>query len=88
MQQTLTNLTRQAILELEQQGWRFELIERSKRTKLKKIPGIKNRETLKKKCQIEDDEACEYLTERAKSYIRECRQLIGVIKCQEHQKRD
>ncbi len=76
MQQTLTSITEQAILNLERNGYRFRASRhRSGREVLlikKGEPGCEGE--LK---QINIKEAIEYLSERAQGYIAECRRLIN-----------
>lgn len=77
MQQTLTSITEQSILTLEGKGWRFRASARDGRNRLITKRGqVVDAETIKLLRQIKVSEACEYLTERAQSYIRECRREI------------
>ena len=77
MQQTLTSITEQSILELESKGWRFRASARGGRNRLITKRGqVDDAETIKLLRQIKVSEACEYLTERAQSYIRDCRREI------------
>lgn len=73
MQQTLISLTEQAILKLEQQGWRF----RAGNKRLIVHKGETGNKTDRLLRQIKIGEACEYLTERAQSYIRQCREATN-----------
>ena len=82
MQQTLTSITEQAILALESKGWRFRASARGGRNRLITKRGqVEDAETIKLLRQIKVSEACEYLTERAQGYIRQCKAIIkgGVI---------
>ena len=72
MQQTLTSITEQSILALEGKGWRFRASARGGRNRLITKRGQVDGNTIKLLRQIKVSEACEYLTERAQSYIREC----------------
>lgn len=76
MQQTLINLTEQAILELENKGWRFRASEHGKRKRLIVHKGEPDNKNLLR--QIKVSEACDYLTERAMSNIAICRKKMGV----------
>ena len=77
MQQTLTSITEQAILYLEGRGWRFRASERNGRRRLIVKRGEVDSVAKNTLRHIKVSEACEYLTERARYFIRECRRRIG-----------
>jgi hypothetical protein len=78
MQQTLTSITEQSILELESKGWRFRASARDGRNRLITKRGqVEDAETIKLLRQVKVSEACDYLTERAKYFIRQCKAEMG-----------
>jgi hypothetical protein len=77
VQQTLTSITSEAILYLEGKGWRFRASDRNGRQRLIIKRGEVDSEAKSTLRYIKVSEACEYLTERAQGYIRECRQVMN-----------
>jgi hypothetical protein len=76
MQQTLTSITEQSILKLEQKGYRFRVSRHTNGREVLLInPGELGCEKWLK--QVKVKEAIEYLSERAQGYIAECRRLIN-----------
>jgi hypothetical protein len=75
MQQTLTSITEQSILKLEQKGYRFRVSRHTNGREVLLInPGELGCEKWLK--QVKVKEAIEYLDARAKWHIRECRRLM------------
>ena len=73
MQQTLTSITEQSILYLEGRGWRFRASEKNGRRRLIIKRGDVDSVAKNTLRYIKVSEACEYLTERAKYFIKACR---------------
>ena len=76
MQQTLTSITEQSILYLEDRGWRFRASEKNGRRRLIIKRGEVDSVAKNTLRYIKVSEACEYLTERAKGHVNTCKSIL------------